>query len=292
MQLANGQGWNIIGSEEVRGWVERLSSIMGLKAQQLNGHPRLIFIREGGQNDNRFDPTSGLDPPLQMTLPRQDWKAFDHRILRLWSHRDVPDIICEIGETGEPELEILRMWQALLPIYERTRITGGIPLHAALVERDGLGIILAGPGDSGKSTCCQHLPPPWRSLCDDETLVVRDAQDRWQAHPFPTWSDYLWRRSERTWNVEQHLPVSAIFFLEQAEADEAVPIGPGQAAMLINQSAMEVCSKGWRGLGPETARRRRKALFDNACLLAMAVTAYILRVKANGRFWDEIGRVV
>ena len=32
--------------------------------------------------------------------------------------------------------------------------------------------------------------PPWRSLCDDATLVVRDASGRYWAHPWPTWSRF------------------------------------------------------------------------------------------------------
>jgi len=55
-------------------------------------------------------------------------------------------------------------------------------MHGALVDYSGSGFVRAGPGTVGKSTASRRLPLPWRSLCDDKTLVVRDRKGRFWAH--------------------------------------------------------------------------------------------------------------
>jgi SynChlorMet cassette protein ScmC len=135
-------------------------------------------------------------------------------------------------------------------------------------------------------------PQPWKPLCDDETLVVLDRQKQYRAHPFPTWSDYLWERAENTWNVQYSVPVAAVFFLERAESDEVSSLGEGQAAVLMNESATQVCEKFWRRMDAEFQRQFRMALFDNACRMAMSVPAFRLRASLHCRFWEEMEKVI
>jgi SynChlorMet cassette protein ScmC len=292
LQLANGQGWHLISTEGVRAWVEKFASIMELTCCKPNGDPNLIFIRRESGNRERRDPIKGLVSNPRGGFPSRGWSTHNLSLLTLWSHNDVPDVICEIGHEDRHNLEIASMYLSLHPIYQRAQDSGGLPFHAALVRWNGIGILLAAPGNSGKSTCCRRLPPPWQALCDDETLIVRDKQKGYLAHPFPTWSDYLLRGSKRTRNVQRHLPVSAIFFLEQAETDEAVHIGQGQAAIRINQSSIEVCRRNWKNLDREEEVSIRKKLFHNACHLARVVPAFKLRVSLNGPFWEEIEKVL
>ena len=167
-----------------------------------------------------------------------------------------------------------------------------MPFHAALVQHSGVGILLAASGNTGKSTCCRRLRSPWQTLCDDEALIVRDDQQRYMAHPFPTWSNYLWRRSRQTWNVEKHVPLLAIFFLEQGEADAVYTMGGGQAAVSVTQSALQAYPPNWRELDVYERRAFRKKLFENACELVKSVPTYKLRVSLTGRFWDEIEAVL
>ena len=175
---------------------------------------------------------------------------------------------------------------------QREFLKGGLPFHAGLVELDGLGVLLAASGDKGKSTCCRRLPDYWKPLCDDEALVVLDKQKKYRVHPFPTWSDYLWNRSKKTWKVQYSVPLSGVFFLEQSEADEVVPVGEGQATVLLSESAMQICQKFWKSLDREDQRLFRKELFNNACEMAKQIPAYLLRVSRNGRFWEKIEQVL
>jgi len=287
--LANGQRWHMIATEKLRSWLENLASIMELKTSEPNGYPKLIFI----QKESRTKWWPELAKQIkQEVFPRNDWKVHNLKALQIWSHPDVPDIICEIGPEDDDTLDIIRMWLSLHPIYQRAQDSGGLPIHAALIERNGIGVLLAAPGDTGKSTCCHRLASPWQALCDDETLIIPDVKGIYFAHPFPTWSDYLWQRHERTWNVEKHVPLFAIFFLEQAATDEVLGIGPGQAAIFIYQSATQVYQRSWRNLNREEGKAQRKKVFENACELAKAIPAYKLRVSLYGHFWEEIEKVL
>jgi len=292
MRLASGQWWHFVATEAVMQWVENLASIMELKTCDENGYPKLIFVRNETDKRKCDELIYYLAPSIREGLPRRDWKVRELPLIHVWSHPDVPDVICELGHREGYELDIIRKRLALYPIYERAINSGGLPLHAALVERNGIGILLAASGNKGKSTCCRSLPLPWNPMCDDEALVVPNARRRYFAHPFPTWSDYIWRRAEQTWNVQRHVPLSAILFLERSETSEIVPIGGGQEAAFITKSAMEVFDPNWNNMHPQEVRALREKLLENACELAKEIPAYIFRLSLSGRFWDKIEKVI
>ena len=129
-------------------------------------------------------------------------------------------------------------------------------------------------------------------MCDDEVLVVFDNQENFRAHPFPTWSDYLWRGSEKTWNVQYSVPLCGVFFIEQSEVDEVVPLGKCESAVYMNESSTQVCRKYWGRADNEYQRTFRKNLFVNACGMAKKIPAFRLRVSLHGRFWEEIERIL
>lgn len=292
MRLANGQGWRIVATERVKSWVEKLAFIMELETYEPNGYPRLIFnCRESGESW-WGDLTWHTNRKITECLPKSGWRTRDFIWLQVWSHLNVPDVICTMGPQKGNEQDVLRMRMALQPVYQRAQESEGLPLHAALVERRGKGLLLAAPKDTGKSTCCSRIPRPWNALCDEETLIVRDVQKQYQVHPFPTWSDYIMKRGEMRWNIQQHVPLSAIFFLEQAEIDEVTPVGQGEAAVLINHSATQVCYLYWYALDHKDLRTCKQKLFENACELARSVPAYKLRVSLKGRFWEEMEKVL
>ena len=171
------------------------------------------------------------------------------------------------------------------------RDTGGLAFHGGLVEREGLGFLLSAPSGTGKSTCCDRLPPPWRVWSDDEALVVRSGGDEFSAHPLPSWTHRINRLSDRTWDTQSSLPLAAIFYLEQSESDELQPIDPGRSAVLANAN---VCRYYQYSLdyGDSEHRRFHQLAFDNACELAKSVPAYILRNNLNGRFWEKMEGVI
>ena len=293
LRLGNGQGWLLTSTRGVKSEVGRLARLMGLEPCALEEYPKLIFIRGGqGQRPNeetisrRFDKTGS-------NLCCVSWKAYDLRVCRVWYHHDTPDLICEMRHDEDVyEEKILSMRLSLYPIYQQVLETGGLPLHAGLAEHRGKGVLLAAPRNTGKSTSCRRLPPSWLSLCDEEALIVRHAERRYLVHPLPTWSDYFEKRSNRTWKVNKHLPLTSIFLLEKSTLDEVIPLGQGEATAFVNQLALQMCYRYWADLGPTEMRSRRTQLLENICELARAVPAFKLRVSLDGRFWEKIETVL
>ncbi len=293
LTLSDGSGWWLSEFNECTGLAERLAVIMELKESRLNGSPKLIFSQKAASHSDKCKLDRFVTAKLRSCGHNTGWEVDDPASLRVWCSESIPDVLCEvIHHVQVPEIQFLNMWYAILPIYQRSIYRGGLPLHAGLVELNGLGLLLVASSDKGKSTCCRRLPDYWKPLCDDEALVVLDKQKKYRAHPFPTWSDYLLKRAKNTWNVQYSVPLYGVFFLEQSETDEVVPMGEGQAAVLMSESSSQICQKFWRTLDTEDQRLFRNELFNNSCDIAKHIPAYHLSVSRHGRFWEKIEQVL
>lgn len=291
MQLGDGRGWHISAGEELRSWTEKLATIMELRACKSTGYPKLIFIRKKSQNGQIEEPPYHGENNFAEELPKTGWRVQEFYNVRFWSRPDVTNIICELSSENE-NLDLVMMRHSLYPIYQGVLDYGGLPFHAGLIKREGKGVLLAAPRNTGKSTCCLRVPKPWRAMCDEETLIVRNGQKKYLAHPFPTWSNKFMKHAEQTWNVEEYVSLAAVFFLEQAIVDAVTPLGQGEAAVSIYQSAMQVCYRYWHDLDHSEVRIHNNNLFANSCKLAKTVPAFKLRVSLKGHFWKEIERVL
>lgn len=165
---------------------------------------------------------------------------------------------------------------------------GGILIHGALAERNGLGIILTAPGGTGKTTASKRLPAPWHSLCDDTTLVVRDPQGNYWAHPWPTWSLFQNGGPGGTWNVQKAVPLKGIFLLAQAGEDRVERVGHGQAVSLLVECVGQVSIFTSPHLFKEEVRALHLERFNNLCALARVVPTQVLHICLTGAFWKEI----
>ncbi len=292
LALGDGQDWWITGDKDNIRLVDKLATIMELEACAFDGSPRLIFTKMENTDDARDLKERCYPSQYCLWGVCAGWVLYDHQTMRVWSHNSIPDVICEIGDNQTNDAKYLNMWISLQPIYQRSICYRGLPFHAALAELNGRGVLLAAPAGKGKSTCCRRLPDYWKPLCDDEALVVLDRQKEYRAHPFPTWSDYQWKRAENTWNVQHSVPLSGVFFLERSETDEAVPVGEGEAAVLMNESATMVCQKFWRRSNREEQRKFKRELFNNACEMAKKIPAFRLSISLHGWFWEEIEKAL
>lgn len=296
LNLGQSCRWLIIATPGTKLWVEKFATIMKLKEvgeeRCSNRWPRAFFFRKHPQKAGDGELANFTISKISADLPGSGWEVHDLQTLRFWSHQTVPDIICEIREEGSEELDIIRMWTSLYGICLPVPGSRALPLHAALIERDGQGVLLVGPGGSGKSTACRRLPHPWNALSDDQSLVVGDSDEKFLAHPFPTWGDYLLRRSKRRWDIQQYARLAAIFFIEQAPSDEVVPIGQERAAVTINHSSINGRRPILWNLSHEEEREFKMKVFEDSCQLARAIPAYILRISLNGQFWEEMEKVL
>ena len=201
-------------------------------------------------------------------------------------------VVCLLPDLRGPDVRMVGMDRIATAIVRETLARGGLLLHAALAEYRTSGFAMAGPSGVGKSTASRRLPMPWHSLCDDSTLVVRDLNSRWWAHPWPTWSRFLRGEPGGSWSVEHAVPLEAVFFLSQSPVDQLQPVSTTQATALAMESAVSLAWEAYRLTGEMAARSLSSYGVRAARALSSAVPAYSLRISLDGRFWEGIERVL
>ena len=197
--------------------------------------------------------------------------------------------------------------------------SGGGLIHAALGELEGKGFLMAAPGGTGKSTASGRLPSPFISHCDDTTLVLKDKEGNYWAHPYPTWSRFYWGGSGGSWKFDQALPLLSIFYLSQSETDFITPLTPAekvscnvaafeQASRMLARNEInkdKINSKGpavdpppvrkvkdWFAIGNDpdqhAAREIRHHWFENAIFISKKLPGNKLNLSLTGNFWNLI----
>ena len=255
--------WLEAGDDASKPIVEEVAAAMGLATEPAPGtvpHHRLVqvFWEEPQQ------PPSGI--PCLMPRPRH------------------PD-----------DVPFLYYFHTALALAHQVQKEGGLLVHAALAEcqtnGSSKGFIFSAAGGTGKSTTSRRLPPPWKSWSDDACLIVPLPDGRYNAHPWPTWSRYLYaEQTDRHWDVQSAVPLSTCVFLKQASSDSLEPIGAGQTASLLTESARQI--NYWdHNIPAEEKIDFRLLRFETICKLSKAIPAYLLHISLNGNFWHELERI-
>lgn len=279
LTLGNGSRWWIGSSPGASCPAETLATLMQLREGD-PGYGRVVFFYE----KNADHPH--LEHPL---LKAQNWIKLYPFHFQIWLHPRWHHVLCEYDSSDRQRSVFPLLSAAVHAMHWDSIGRGGLPLHATLLEHQGQGFLLAGPGGTGKSTCGRRVVVPWRALCDDEVLVVPAPAGGYLVHPIPTWSDYFSEQGEKTWNVAEALPLAGLFFLEQAPEDEVIPLGNPQAAVATSYSAEQIMFFQFLfGANSREVRGLRLNMFDNACALVKQVPAFRLRVSLTGKFWEKI----
>lgn len=292
MRLGHGLTWRFIADQGSQAWLGKLAAIMELEHGNSETCPTVKFVQADFPAFRTLGRKRKQSLPAWEGLPKSGWRYVPLGALSIWHHHTVTDIICEVLTPTYPGLEIVTMCHALHAVYPGVLKNGGLPLHAALLARGHYGVVLVGEGGAGKTTCCQSVTVPWVALSDDASLILPASGDAYCAHPFPTWSEHLQRRCDLTWNVERCVSLKAVFFLKQGPCDEAIPVGPGEAALRLNHAASYLCGRRLPHRDPSEKTRETRVLFDNCCQMSETIPAFTLRVKLGGRFLEQIDKVL
>jgi SynChlorMet cassette protein ScmC len=290
LNLSDGNNWWVTGYKDGIEYSARFANILRLKECSPNNSPKLIFSahQETEKESHSFD----ISAPESNT----GWRFCENDVVSMWYHNDFDDVICEFKNNSMREnLQYLAMWLSLQPIFHRSVKMGGLPFHSALAECNGKGVLFVAHGGRGKSTCCRRLPSHWKPLCDDETLVVLDKDNRYRAHSFPTWSDYLNNRAENSWDVQYSVPVSAIFLIQQAESDRIAELSKLNIPFCLSVSANHVLGRYPQYIQQMTQKEQNEVkehIFNNAFDITKSIPILQLRVSLNGRFWEEIEKIL
>ena len=192
-------------------------------------------------------------------------------------------------DPARPGMELFSTLQQITALVSRdAEERGGLLLHGALALWQGQGVLLAAPGGTGKTTASQRLPPPWRSVCDDATLVLPVGKGQYRAHPWPTLSHFVLDREGGSWDVQRAVWLRLICFLQQAPHEQAEPVGAGQATTLLLQAVRQASWGTAPPVDQAEQRRLNLRLLDNASALARAVPTCLLQLSLTGAFWQEL----
>ncbi len=221
-----------------------------------------------------------------------------------------------LNAPGDQDELAIAMMRLSLALARAAQSRGGLLLHGALatfpaptgtsfppglVAREGAGaarlrecgVILAGPGMSGKTTASKRLPPPWRSLCDDTTLVVRDARGHYWAHPMPTWSRFYSYSGGTggSWDLQDSVPLCAIFFIARSPDNRAeLPANWTYSLALLMESVEQASRQMLRGLPHRELSVVHREWLANARALARTLPLHLLHISLTGEFWKEMER--
>ena len=191
-------------------------------------------------------------------------------------------------------IKYIQMYRSLQPIYKELLTKGCLPVHAACANLHGKGIIIAAPGNTGKSTCSRRFPKPWSSLCDDETLIMRHTNG-FSLHPFPTWSDYFEQRTPSVFPVEESITCTALFFLEQGTKDQVTLLPKSEATVRLCEAAKQMCSGRLRSHKKDDVTYTKMMytqIFNTACAITKNIPSYQLQATKNGKFWEHVESVL
>jgi SynChlorMet cassette protein ScmC len=288
VRLANGHTWGVCASVDTMDWAVTLARLMGLSAERDEADTLLRLERvdpvQVMKHRPWWVPSAGY--------PGNGWHVRISPGLELWRHPQVKESIAVLHDDRDRATVAMQMRYALYPLYESTVMGSGLPLHAALIEKDGMGILLAGRSGVGKSTASSRIPAPWKPLGDDFALVVRDGRGCWHAHPLPTWSAVASGGNAPMEPTCRSLPLAAVFFLVQSEKDERVDPGRGAASVMMDEAAMMVLRSIESSDEPVQRLPIRRRIFENAASLAAAVPCFLLRLSLTGRFWERIEEIL
>jgi signal peptidase I len=274
LALADGARW-LIRPEDTE--AERVTSALGA-AMRLKPHDSLKAGRRIPWRELLVTVRSGrATPPVNLHGPGP--------------------AVCTLSPLTNEAMLTIGMTRVGLSVAREAQSRGGVLLHGALAEHKGQngleqGILLLGPGNVGKSTASSRLPTPWRSLCDDTTLVVRDSRGRYWAHPWPTWSRFYAYNGEPppggSWDVQHAVPLQAVFFLAQSPDDRAEAVHVPQATAMLMEVAQHVSNTMTRRLNPEQTHALHREQLTAVEALARAIPTYVLHISLTGAFWEEI----
>jgi len=289
LSLDHGVVWAFEADGPAAGFLESFARAMGLSPAVGKAHRHVHF------EVMPREPVKFFGPRLLRYvrgLPGREWKVKEHHDLIFFEHPAIHEIICELDPDVDRPARVDQMRRSLLPVYTDALLAGGLPIHGALVEIDGAGVILAGRSGEGKSTACRRLPAPWRVLGDDLCLVVRDVFGEYRVHPLPTWSAFGENGGSGVCRSGSSVPLRAVFFLEQSAGDECLALKKSKAAISLAASALQVFRSIDFAFPRGEEASVKKALYDNAASLAVVVPSYLLQLSLHGRFWEKIEEVL
>jgi hypothetical protein len=149
---------------------------------------------------------------------------------------------------------------------------GELLLHSSAVTKDDHAYLFLGHGGAGKTTIAVELNGGRTPLSVDRTLIAFEADGTPIAHSTPF--------GDRNHDLPGpgKAPIAGIFFIEQANEHELLPVGPFEATRLILAQT----------IAPTRSRATVQKVMDAVGRLVDLDRCYRLRFKKDDGFWPLI----
>jgi SynChlorMet cassette protein ScmC len=205
-------------------------------------------------------------------------------------HERANEIACNLGSVSTSEKTALQLTRISQIVANSSEKNGGLLVHGALAELNGIGVILAGPGGVGKTTASKRLPHPWRSLSDDTALIVKSPDGTYWAHPWPTWSRCRQGDMSGSWDVQTAVKIGLICMLRQCQDDRISLLPLRQVISELVDVSGQTFTILANGMSQSALRCLNLMRFHNAVVMAKKLPVCRLEISKNGEFWEEIKR--
>jgi signal peptidase I len=193
--------------------------------------------------------------------------------------------LCRIPPPAGPDGVASGAFLVSLVIAHMAQKRGGILVHGGLAEFRGEGIILAAPGATGKTTASDRLSAPWRALSDDAALIVRNADDCYFGHAWPTWSRFFFKGPGGSWKTEYGIPLKSLVFLSQSPENALEDLNTSQAAAMLIESTAQANMVFNRRLTTAGIHENHLEQFAIVCRVVNFLPTYHLHLSLTGNFW-------
>lgn len=268
--LGNGLKWNITDQDGSAGVVSLWAQIMSLN---------IISDAPGACGGGRLIKILVDD----IVIPHMAFQVFDGRTS-----------LCVVPRRlSKTNTDIWLGLTTLSDVFMLDASSQGVTfLHAALVEYQDKGVLLAGSGGVGKTTATLRLPGEWIPLSDDTTVLVDDEHGCFRAHPWPTWSQFFRNETHGCWDVQHFVPLKAIFFIEKSEKDYVGIVGQGEGLGMLVESSRQVVDVATRYIHQGRKRLLNSLRFNRLVEIASRVPVYKLGISLHGRYWELIENIL
>lgn len=265
--------WTFRGNQDL---IEKLRKAMSL--QDINSKNTVMVFRK--KNDIHKIPEKYFDI-------KTGWRLQDNLFNRYLTHEISKDIVISL----KPDEDYMGLRYLMFPIWYEVIEEGGLPLHSALIERSGKGILFLAPNSGGKSTISRLSP--WSVRSDDLNIVLPG----YLAYPLPTWSYFLHKKNQsdrRVWETPKSSTLSAIFFLEKSQENQIEKLPFFDAVSVILESVKELCFHDFKYMDLREKRKLYTNILDNSISLVKQLPFHLLRFnKENGeKIWKKIEEVI
>ena len=204
--------------------------------------------------------------PRDTTIRQLSYASFDHSYMEIFNG-ELGRSAYENGHLGA--LTMAPTDQILLARLLADR--SGCYMHSDGVNMDGRGYLFVGHSGAGKSTIATILKDWCEILCDDR-MIVRKWEDGYYIHG-------NWSHGTLPIVSANSAPLEGIFFLEQADDNEIVPVKKRMDSIskLLGCLVKPMVTKDWW--------ENMMTLMED---LAASVPCYKLRFDKTGRIYEKL----